>query len=112
LSARDAREPTSGQGAADPLEAIAMNRTLMLAMVTVLAAASSTFAGADCTAHPKEEWLPEAELKKKLEDQGYKIKVFKVDGNCYEIYGWDKEGKKVEIYFDTKDGSIVKQKQH
>ena len=91
-----------------------MNRThlVTLAMVAVLAAASSSFAGADCAAHPKEEWLPEAELKKKLEDQGYKIKVFKIDGNCYEIYGWDKEGKKVEIYFDTKDGSIVKQKQH
>ena len=85
---------------------------LRLSAVAVLAAALSTFAGADCAKHPKEEWIPEAELKTKLESQGYKIKVFKVDGNCYEIYGWDKEGKKVEIYFDTKDGSIVKQKSH
>ena len=83
---------------------------LILAAFAVLAAAPSTFAGADCAEHPKSEWLPEAELKKKLEGEGYKIKVFKVDGNCYEIYGWDKEGKKVEIYFDTKDGSIVKHK--
>ena len=83
-----------------------------LTMLAVLVRGSVAFAGAECAAHPKDEWLPEAELKKKLEDQGYKIKVFKVDGNCYEIYGWDKEGKKVEIYFDTKDGSIVKQKLH
>ena len=81
----------------------------LLAVVAALAA-SPAFAGAKCEKHPKEEWIPEAEMKKKLEGEGYKIKVFKVDGNCYEIYGWDKEGKKVEIYFDTKDGSIVKSK--
>lgn len=91
-----------------------MNRTVSwsLGVFAVLASASSGFAGADCTAHPKEEWLAEADLRKKLEDEGYKIKVFKVDGNCYEIYGWDKDGRKVEIYFDTKDGSIVKSKLH
>ncbi len=89
-----------------------MKRKPILEIVTlaVLVGASLAFAGADCAEHPKLEWLPQAELKKKLEGQGYKIKVFKVDGNCYEIYGWDKEGKKVEIYFDTKDGSIVKHK--
>ncbi len=47
-------------------------------------------------------------MKKRLESQGYTIKKFKVDGNCYEIYGKNKEGKKVEIYFDTKTGDIVK----
>ena len=35
--------------------------------------------------------------------QGYKIKKFKVDGNCYEIYGHNKEGKKVEIYLRHQD---------
>ncbi|HKU71482.1 MAG TPA: PepSY domain-containing protein, partial [Burkholderiales bacterium] len=32
----------------------------------------------------------------------------KVDGDCYEIYGTNKEGKKVEIYFDTKSLAVVK----
>lgn len=73
---------------------------------------SQAFAGADCVKHPKGEWIPEAEMKKKIEAQGYKIKKFKIDGNCYEIYGWDKDGKKVEIYFDTKDGSVVKSESH
>jgi hypothetical protein len=48
------------------------------------------------------------DARAKLEADGYKIKVFKVSGNCYEIYGWNKEGKKVEIYFDTKTLAPVK----
>ena len=65
-------------------------------------------AGADCKAHPKEEWTSEDTLKQALKDEDYTIKKFKVDGNCYEIYGRNKEGKKVEIYFDTKTLEIVK----
>lgn len=66
------------------------------------------FASADCVAHPKDEWAPEDTLKQALKDEGYTIKKFKVDGDCYEMYGRNKEGKKVEIYFDTKTLAIVK----
>lgn len=65
-------------------------------------------AAADCPAYPKEEWAPESTLKEALEAEGYSIKKFKIDGNCYEMYGRNKEGKKVEIYFDMKTLSIVK----
>ena len=68
----------------------------------------AAFAGAKCAPHPKEEWMKADDAKAKLETQGYKIKKFKVDGQCYEIYGHNKEGKKVEIYFDTKTLDIVK----
>jgi hypothetical protein len=65
-------------------------------------------ASADCPAYPKEEWGAESTLKQALKDEGYKIKKFKIDGNCYEMYGLNKEGKKVEIYFDMKTFAIVK----
>lgn len=65
-------------------------------------------ASADCPAYPKQEWASEDTLKQTLEEEGYKIKKFKIDGNCYEIYGRNKEGKKVEIYFDMKTLAIVK----
>ena len=65
-------------------------------------------AGADCAVHPKAEWAPEDTLKQALTEEGYTIKKFKVDGDCYEIYGRNKQGKKVEIYFDTKTLAIVK----
>ncbi|HEY1148261.1 MAG TPA: PepSY domain-containing protein [Pseudoduganella sp.] len=70
--------------------------------------AGSALAGAKCEKHPKEEWMKEADAKAKLEAEGYKIRKFKVDGHCYEIYGHNKDGKKVEIYFDTKTLAIVK----
>lgn len=74
----------------------------------MLALSGTAFASAKCAKHPKEEWMKEADAKAKLEAEGYKIKKFKIDGNCYEIYGHNKEGKKVEIYFDTKTLDVVK----
>jgi hypothetical protein len=85
-------------------------RPLLLALIAATASLSPVFAhaGAKCEAHPKSEWIKEDDAKARLEAQGYKIRKFKVDGQCYEIYGWNKEGKKVEIYFDTKTLAIVK----
>ena len=76
--------------------------------VIALALSGSAFAAADCKKHPKSEWLSEADAKARIQAQGYKIGKFKVDGNCYEIYGTNKDGKKVEIYFDTKSLDVVK----
>ena len=45
----------------------------------------------------------------KLKAEGYEISKFKVtDGNCYEIYGFDKDKRKVEIYHDPVTGKAVK----
>lgn len=84
--------------------------SLVLSVASIHLAAASTIAlaGADCTAHPQSEWIPETEMKSRIEAQGYTIKKFKIAGNCYEIYGKNKDGKKVEIYFDTKTGDVVK----
>jgi hypothetical protein len=73
----------------------------------LLAVAGAAVAGPACNA-PKEKWMPEAAFKKDVEAQGYQIKVSK--GQCYEIYGTDKAGKKVEIYFDPVSGKAIEQK--
>ena len=82
-----------------------MKKALLVLALTALS--TSAFAGAKCDKHPKNEWLPEAEAKAKLAEQ-YNIRKFKVDGNCYEIYGTTKDGKKAEVYFDTKTLAVVK----
>ena len=83
--------------------------TLPLAL-SLAAAASIANAGPQCSNAPEAEWIPQETFKTGLIEQGYNLKKFKVtSGNCYEIYGWNKEGKKVEIYFNPTDGSIVKQ---
>jgi hypothetical protein len=65
-------------------------------------------ADADCTAHPKAEWKSEAEARAHFEDQGFKIRKFKVSGDCYEFYGYTADGSKAEVYFDTKTLEVVK----
>jgi hypothetical protein len=79
-----------------------------LAAFTLIASVQA-HAKKDCTTEPKSKWLSQQEFQKRAEAQGYTIRKFKVSGNCYEIYGSDKAGKDVEIYFNPVDGSIAKQ---
>lgn len=78
----------------------------LIALTTSL----SALAAPDCTSEPKSKWMPEAKLQEKLKAEGYQIKKFKVEDSCYEIYGRDKAGKKVEIYFNPVNGDVVKSK--
>jgi hypothetical protein len=84
-----------------------MKSILILAMS--MSFAMSAFAKRVCTEEPKEKWMKVEDFKKKVEgEMGYKISKFKTPGTCYEIYGKDKEGKKVELYFNPVDATIVK----
>lgn len=85
----------------------------MRSLILILAVglfASITHAKKTCTDQPKSKWMSEESFKSKVEAQGYKIRKFKQPGSCYEIYGTDKSGKNVEIYFNPVDGSISKSK--
>ncbi len=84
-------------------------RPLMLGLAMTMLAGSA-IAGPACTSEPKEKWLSESDMKAKLATQGYKYKVFKVTtGNCYEIYGQDDKGQRVEIYFHPITGAVVEE---
>lgn len=82
-------------------------RTLVVALLMV---SGMAYGKKDCTDQPKEKWMKEEDFKKRLEEEGYKIRKFKQPGSCYEIYGTNKEGQKVEIYFNPVDGTVVKKK--
>ncbi len=86
-----------------------MPKLMMCIAMSLLS--SITVAGPQCTTADKTQWLDQEKFQHDLKSQGYDIKVFKVTaGNCYEIYGWDKDKKKVEIYFDPVSGKPVKEK--
>lgn len=71
---------------------------------------TAALAGPTCKV-PEEKWMKEADFKASMEKQGYQIRTFKVSkGKCYEIYGLDKAGKKVEIYFDPATGAELERK--
>ena len=55
-----------------------------------------------CEAVPKAEWKPQADLERKLADSGWKISRVKITNGCYEVYGRDEKGAKVEAFFHPK----------
>ena len=88
-------------------------KTIFIAALATLP--SVAMAGADCTEYPKSEWMSVLDLQTRIVNEyGFSIAKFKVDDECYEIYGWetDENGKeqKIEVYFDAKTGDIVKKK--
>lgn len=62
-----------------------------------------------CAQADKSTWQDAEQFQAQLREQGYEIKKFKITkGNCYEIYGFDKDRRKVEIYHDPVSGKAVK----
>ncbi len=83
-------------------------------LASALLLSSNLYAGADCEKHPESEQMHVLELQKKIVNEyGFAIKKFQTSGDCFEIYGWGlneagTEFVKIEVYFDTKTGAIVK----
>jgi len=80
-----------------------------LILITVLTLGFSTaYAKKDCTDQPQQKWMKIEEFKKVVQKKGFTIRKFKQPGSCYEIYGKDKDGREVEVYFSPVDASIKK----
>lgn len=90
-------------------------RSVILASVAAAGiAGSASLAAADndelkCTSAAQSSWMSEDATKDLLKQQGYqevrKIKV--TEGNCYEVYGIDAQGNKVEVYLDPTTGGLI-----
>lgn len=81
-------------------------RILFAAIFTSIA--FSAAASPQCTTEPTSKWLSEADMRAKVTAAGNTIKVFKTTkGNCYEVYGRDAAGKRVEIYYNPVTGDAV-----
>jgi hypothetical protein len=52
-----------------------------------------------CQAGPQKSWKSQDALKASLVKQGWQVRKSKVDGGCYEVYGTDPQGNRVEAYF-------------
>ena len=54
---------------------------------------------ATCDSGPKSGWQPTTKLEEQLKGQGWQVRRIKEDGGCYEVYGLDDKGARVEAYF-------------
>lgn len=84
-----------------------MKAIFLFTALGVALAAGPALASEKCSV-PKADWQPRQALQQKLESEGWKIKKIKVDDGCYEVYGTDAAGKRLEVYFDPKTFAVVK----
>ncbi|WP_423840210.1 PepSY domain-containing protein [Vibrio mytili] len=70
----------------------------------------SVFAEPICTKESQDVWMPLDAAKEIVKSQGYKVKKFKkTSTGCYELYGYDSNGKRAEIYYNPVDMSVVEE---
>ena len=73
-------------------------KTLSIAFWVALSASLPTLAAGSA----------ESQFREQMKRQGVQITKFRITpGNCYEIYGFDREGRKLEIYYDPVDAQPV-----
>lgn len=73
--------------------------------------AQPALAGPRCTDKPKSKWISVDAMVKKIKAAQYSVDVFKItSGRCYEIYGRDPSGRRVEVYFHPVTGRPVRRR--
>lgn len=77
------------------LKLIAAAAALSLGLAASPAAATGKMT---CDA-PQAQWKSLASLEASLKKSGWEVRNSKVDGGCYEVYGTDPQGNRVEAYF-------------
>ena len=88
------------------MQATLITRTTLAALALCLAGGAAAqyvdHGKVKCEAIPKEEMKPQMELQRKLTGEGWKVRQVKNFNGCYEVYGFDAGGKRVEAFFNPK----------
>jgi hypothetical protein len=51
---------------------------------------------------PRAERRPMVELQKQLKKQGWTVRKLQMMNGCYEVYGYDPNGNRIEAFFHPK----------
>ena len=73
--------------------------TIAAALSIGVAATPAAATGKMTCDAPQAQWKSLASLEASLKKQGWEVRKSKVDGGCYEVYGTDPDGNRVEAYF-------------
>jgi hypothetical protein len=100
----------SAIAAVNPEESIMKHAAYALALALGTLTALPALASDTCPAHPKDQWLKPEQIKAKAEELGYTVRSVGEEDGCLEVKGMDKNGKRVEVYFDPVTAAVVKTK--
>ena len=82
-----------------------MTQLTIIVSLLVLAPFMAGATGAyECEPTERDSWITKEELITGLEESGWSIRFVKEDGGCWEVYGQDSEGRRVEGYFHPVTG--------
>ena len=79
-----------------------MKRLIATLALVAMTGAAFAHGNVSCPAVPKEEKKGQMELQKKLEGEGWKVRKVQNYNGCYEVYGFDGQGKKAEAFYNPK----------
>lgn len=85
-------------------------KKLILASTVVLAGfASQALAeeNRDCGNAPQDKWMSKETITEKMKKDGVEVRRIKIEGSCYEVYGIDAKGEKIERLFNPETGKVV-----
>lgn len=77
-------------------------RMMLVSALTLVATVVNAHGELQCRAWPKSEWRPHTELHEKLVKEGWQVRRMEKTSTCYEVYGKDPKGNRVEAFFDPK----------
>lgn len=78
----------------------------IIAIALMAPAAAQATGMYQCETVAAENWLTEAELTEKIEADGWTVNRMKKDGGCWEVYGTNPDGTRVEAYFHPESGEV------
>lgn len=90
-----------------------MTRFLISAALLCAAAVPAAATGLHtCEAVARDAWISKDALTDKLVEAGWSVRFMKEDGGCWEVYGTDAEGRRVEGYFHpvTGEAELISQR--
>lgn len=82
----------------------------LIALCGLITLSSASIAGPKCTEEPESKWLTAEQMSQKFRSLGFQDNVKKLHvskGKCWEIYGTNVTGEKVEVYFHPITGEIM-----
>ena len=88
-----------------------MQKIIVILIAAAFAAAVPAAASSkNCGNAPQNQWMSLDDITTKATGMGYKVHQVKIEDGCYEIYAVDKNGNRVEAYFNPVTAEVVKAK--
>lgn len=76
-------------------------------VLSAFAAQASAEEMRNCGNASQDKWMSKETFTEKMKKDGLEVRRIKIEGSCYEVYGIDAKGAKIERLFNPETGAVV-----